>query len=136
MTAWLKVIGTSSDPLRNDWVAHAPSLLRVASFGKRPDEGSFVPGDLLVYYALRGDVSRVVAIGRVKDKAYYDQARDPGWPWLVPVEIEAMKDFISDGFPLDRFDVDRTLTRSVRRHSHIIMRPGELQLVRQAFGLA
>lgn len=137
MTIWLKVIGTSKWPLRNDWGSHAPPLLRTASFSKRPGRDSFVPGDDFLYYALRGDISRIVAIGKVVDRIYYDVTReeDPGWPWLAPIEIERKHDLISDGFPLDRLDVDRTLTRSVTQKSHIRLTPAEFALARREFGV-
>jgi hypothetical protein len=137
VTAWLKVIGTSKWPLRNDWGHHAPPLLRSASFGKAPATASFVPGDDFVYYAFRGDISRVVAIGKVVGRIRYDQSRedDPGWPWLADVEILVKKDLISDGFALDALDVDRTLTRSVTQKSHIRLRPAEFAEARTLFGI-
>ena len=137
MTAWLKVIGTSKWPLRNDWGSHAPPLFRTASFGKRPGTGSFVPGDDFLYYALRGDISRVVAIGKVVGRVYYDVTReeDPGWPWLAPIDIRAKRDLISNGFPLDRLDVDRTLTKSVQQKSHIRLTAAEFELARREFGV-
>src|SRR5437870_11225743 len=94
MTAWLKVIGTSKWPLRDDWANHAPPLLRSASFAKRPGRGSFAPGDDFAYYAPRGDMSRVVAIGTVTGEPRYDRTREenPGWPWLVDVNLLATRD--------------------------------------------
>jgi hypothetical protein len=137
VTAWLKVIGTSKWPLRDDWGSHAPPLLRTASFAKKPGAGAFAPGDEFVYYALRGDMSRVVAIGEVVGDVYYDASREesPGWPWLVPVRIEARKTFIHEGFPLSDLDVDRTLTRSVTQKSHITLRPPEFERARRLFGI-
>lgn len=44
MSAWLKVIGTSSWPLRDDWASYAPPLLRSASFAKKPGQGFLRPG--------------------------------------------------------------------------------------------
>lgn len=107
------------------------------SFGKRPGAGSFVPDDDFLYYALRGDISRVVAIGKVVGRVYHDVTRegDPGWPWLAPVAIERKHDLISDGFTLDRLDVDRTLTRSVTQKSHIRLTPAEFELARREFGV-
>jgi len=137
MTAWLKVIGTSKWPLRGDWSHHAPPLLRNASFGKKPGADSFVPGDDFVYYALRGDLSRVVAIRKVVGDVFYDRTREegPGWPWLAPVEIQARKERISDGYPLTYLDADRNLTRSVTQKSHIRLTPAEFERARRAFGL-
>ena len=92
----MKVIGTSlayEERLGSD----ATILLRSATFAKAPGEGSFVPGDDFVYYALRGDISRVVAIGKVVGRPRYEAHRDPGWPWLVDIAIEAERDPISDG---------------------------------------
>ncbi|MDQ5820577.1 MAG: hypothetical protein M3540_03965 [Actinomycetota bacterium] len=136
MTAWLKVIGTSKWPLRDDWGTHAPPLLRSASFGKKPGKGSFVPGDDFVYYALRGDLSRVVAIGKVVGPHRFDQSRvvDPGWPWLADVEIHAKRDRIQDGFALDLLDVDRALRRSVTQKSHIRLTASEFERARDLFG--
>ncbi len=136
MTAWLKVIGTSSSPLRNDWTKHAPSLLQYASFAKRPGMGSWVRGDEFVYYALRGDLSRVVAVGRVVGPKLLDTSRieDPGWPWLVEVEIDAKCDLIGDGFELDLLDVARELKRSVQRRSHLRLSPEEFDRARLLFG--
>jgi len=137
MTAWLKVIGTSKWPLRDDWGSHAPPLLRTASFARRPGKGSFAPGDPFVYYALRGDISRLVAIGEVVGVAYYDRTREeePGWPWLVPIRIDVKKDVIGEGFPLTAIEVERELTKSVQQKSHIRLRPAEYARARRAFGL-
>jgi hypothetical protein len=135
MTAWLKVIGTSNEPIKNDWGSHAPVLLHSATFARRPGRGSFVPGDDFVYYALRGDISRVVAIGRVVGRPRYEAHRDPGWPFLVDIAIESKRDLVSDGFPIDRLDVDRTLKRSVTQKSHIRLTPAEFARARREFGL-
>ncbi len=137
MSAWLKVIGTSKWPLRDDWGSHAPPLLRSASFAKKPGTGSFVRGDDFVYYALRGDISRVVALGKVIGDHRFDPSRvdDPGWPWLADVEILAKRDRIHDGFALDLLDVDRTLRRSVTQKSHILLRPAEFDRARALFGV-
>jgi hypothetical protein len=104
-------------------------------FAKRPGEGSFVPGDDFVYHALRGDISRVVAIGTVVGDARYDRTReeDPGWPWLADVEIRAKRDLIRDGYPLDLLDVDRTLRRSVTQKSHIRLTAAEFDRARDLF---
>jgi len=61
MTAWLKALGTSADPLPDDWSRPVPYLLRQASFGHMP--GSVEVGDLLVYYAT--GLRRVFAIAEV-----------------------------------------------------------------------
>lgn len=135
MTAWLKVIGTTERPLRDDWADDAPSLVRRASFGRRPGQGSFVPGDVFAYYALRGDLSRVVAVGRVVGRVYYEAAHAPGWPWLVPVELDARADHISRGFSLDLLTIDRDLLRSVQRRSHLRLTSEEFGRARQLFGL-
>jgi hypothetical protein len=137
MTAWLKVIGKSDQPLRNDWGSHAPPLLRTMTFSKRSGQGSLVRGDEFVYYALHRGYSRVVAIGRIVGDVYYDHQRqiDPGWPWLAPIEIDAKRDLISDGFPLDRLDVGRTLTRSVMQKSHIRLTDDEFALAKSEFGV-
>jgi hypothetical protein len=121
MTAWLKVIGASKRPLRDDWGSHAPPLLRAASFAKKPESRSFIPGDDFVYYALRGDISRVVAIGKVVGDHRFDRSRveGPGWPWLADVLIEAKRDLVRDGFAVNLLDVDRTLRRSVTQKAHI-----------------
>jgi hypothetical protein len=138
MTAWLKVIGKADVPLRDDWGSHAPSILRYASFAKRPGRRSFVPGDEFVYHAIGEEMSRVVAIGRVVGDGVLDDGRieKRGWPWLVPVELEARRDLISQGFSLDLLDVDRPLKASVRRHSHIVLHPQEFAQARRLFGLA
>lgn len=137
MTAWLKVIGTSRSPLRDDWGSHAPPLLRAASFANKPGAKSFIPGDDFVYYALRGDISRIVAIGKVVGDHRFDQRRvgDPGWPWLADVVFLAKRDRIRDGFALDLLDVDRTLRRSVTQKSHIRLRAAEFRLAQDLFGI-
>jgi hypothetical protein len=137
MTLWLKVIGTSTSPLRDDWGSHAPPLLRTASFAKRPGRGSFSTGDDFVYYALRGDISRIVALGHIVDEPYFDERRveDPGWPWLVPIEIVARRDRIADGFPLNLINVGRDLLKSVQQKSHIRLTPEEYAEARRLFGL-
>ena len=139
MTAWLKVIGKTDDPLRDDWGNHAPSILRYASFAKEPGRGSFVAGDEFAYYAVGQDFSRVVAIGRVVGKGFLDDGRieKRGWPWLVPVEIKTRRDLISDGFSIDLLDVDRPvpLRKSVQQKSHIVLRPAEYARARALFGL-
>lgn len=138
MTAWLKVIGKSDDPLRDDWGEHAPSILRYASFAKQPGRGSFVPGDDFVYHAIGRDLSRVVAVGRVVGEGFLDDGRieKRGWPWLVPVELHARKELIRDGFSLDLLDDRRELTKSVRRQSHIVLHQPEFEKARRLFGLS
>jgi hypothetical protein len=137
VTAWLKIIGKSDWPLRDDWGHHAPPLLRTATFAKRPGERAFVPGDDFVYYALRGDISRLVAIGKVTGRPRYDRSReeDPGFPWLVDIEIRAKRDLVGDGFSLDLLDVDRPLRRSVTQKSYIRLRPAEFARARELFGV-
>jgi hypothetical protein len=138
MTAWIKVIGKTGDPLRDDWGEHAPSILRYASFSKKPGRGSFVPGDDFIYHAIGKELSRVVAIGRVVGHGVLDDGRieKRGWPWLVPVELHARKELIRDGFSLDLLDDRRKLSRSVRRQSHIVLYPREFEIARGLFGLA
>jgi hypothetical protein len=97
MTARLKVIGTSTLPITNHRSSDVPVLLRSATFARKLGKGSFVPGDDFVYSALRRDISRVVAIGRVVGWPRYEAHRDPGWPWLVDIAIEAKRDLVGDG---------------------------------------
>jgi hypothetical protein len=73
MTAWLKMIGKSDDPLRDDWGEHAPWILKYTSFARKPGRGTYVPGDEFVYHAIGQEASRVVAIGHVVDEAFLDQ---------------------------------------------------------------
>ena len=138
MTVWLKVIGKSDQPLRDDWGSHAPPLLRTMTFSKRPGRGSLSRAMISSTTHFIGTTSRVVAIGRIVGDLYYDHQRriDPGWPWLAPIEIEAKRDLIRDGFPLDRLDVGRTLTRSVMQKSHIRLTDAEFALARDEFGLS
>jgi len=137
VTTWLKIIGKSDDPLRDDWGNHAPSILKYASFARRPGRGSFIPGDEFAYYALRGDMSRVVAVGHVVDDVFLDQrgVEKPGWPWLVPVELDAQAKLISEGFPITAIEVDRDLTKRVQRRGLLRLEPGEYELARRLFGL-
>lgn len=139
MTPWLKIIGKSDDPLRDDWGNHAPSILRFASFAKEPGRGSFVPGDEFVYYAVGQEMSRVVAIGRILDEGFLDDGsiEKRGWPWLVPVEIDARRELISEGFSIDLLDFDRAvpLSKSVQQKSHIKLSLGEYARARELFAL-
>ena len=113
-----------------------PDPSSLGDLRKAPGQGSFVPGDDFVYYALRGDISRVVAIGKIVGRPRYEAHRDPGWPWLIDIAIEAKRDLISDGVHLHKLDVDRTLKRSVTQKSHIRLTPAEFALARREFGLA
>lgn len=78
-------------------------------------------GDVFAYYALRGDISRVVAAGRVVGRPYFDESRveDPGFPWLVPIELDVREDLIAEGTPLDAVERARNLLKSVQQKSHI-----------------
>jgi hypothetical protein len=140
MTAWLKMIGKSDDPLRDDWGNHAPSILQYASFAKEPGRGSFVPGDEFAYHAIGQDMSRIVAIGRVVGEGFLDDGsiEKRGWPWLIPVEIEAKRALISDGFSIDLLEADRhvPLRRAVQQKSHIVLSPREYARARALFDLA
>ena len=135
MAYWLKVIGTSQWPLRDDWLNHAPSLRTHASFARRPGVGSFVDGDDFVYYALRGDLSRIVAIGKVLRAAVYEASHDPGWPWLAEVRLDSVVESIGSGFPLELLDVDRPLLKSVQRRSHVRLSQEEFSRAQALFGL-
>jgi hypothetical protein len=76
--------------MKNDGVAMPRSF-----FGPQPSqsrgEGSFVPGDDFAYYALRGDISRVVVSGKVVGRPRYEAHRDLGWPWLIDIAVEVKR---------------------------------------------
>lgn len=115
MAAWLKALGTSADPLPDDWSSSAPSLLRQASFGRMP--GSIEAGDLLVYYA--AGLRKVFAIAEVTAPPYDGGVERGAWRYLCGVRILTMSPFLRDAPSIDVVSAARDLKQTMIRRSHI-----------------
>ncbi len=115
MTAWLKALGTSADPLTDDWSSSVPPLLRQASFGRMP--GSIEVGDLLVYYA--AGLRKVFAIAEVTAPPYDGGTERGEWRYLCDVRILTMYPFLRDAPSIDTVSEARDLKQTMIRRSHI-----------------
>lgn len=128
--AWLKSVGSSSDPLEDDWPEKRPYLLDSVWFPKHPR--SIRRGDLLVYYAAsRGMLPAVVEVLSDEVHEDYDHPRySERWPWRMTVKPLLLVPRLPDAPPLSAIGVDPL---RVRRQSHILLRPDELAAARCAF---
>ena len=117
---WLKALGTSSDPMPDDWRS-IKVLTHAATFGRHP---SVKAGDG-IYYATGKGV--IFAAGDVTSYPY--QAESPTethWSWRVNVRLDHQKDFIHNGASLDDLSVDgRDLRKSIRQQSHVRLSKAE-----------
>jgi hypothetical protein len=92
-------------------------------------------GDGIVYYAAGTEL--VFAAGSVASYPYQvEEAWTPHWSWRVDVSVDASREYIHDGIPLEDLNVeDRDLRLSIKRHSHIRLSDAEfdaaLKLLRQ-----
>ena len=91
----------------------------VATFPRRP---GIRPGDRLVYYA----VGHGVVFGVYEAISLPFRADSSQWGWHVKVEPIIDLDFVHDGVPLEKLNVNgRDLRRSIRQHSAIRLKEAE-----------
>lgn len=127
---WLKMLGTTEHPMRDDWLNHGPRTTDLVTSRKRM---AMRPGDGIALYATgRG---AVFAFGTVTSFAY--ERPDPGhegFEWCINVDLgDNYREFLHDGVPLDLVSVDvRDLRKSIKQKSHIRLSPAEFEAIRKA----
>jgi len=118
MSAWLKSIGVTGDPLPPDWYVTRADALRRTQFARRPNINVC---DKLVYYAIgRGCVCGIVEVISPAVQGIYpdhwDEEKCSRWPWSVGVAPRLI--ISADGHAPTLADIGVD-TLSVRRQSHI-----------------
>lgn len=123
-TFWLKALGLSGNPVRDDWTnrLHGPQKATLDKKVMFPRKPSIKPGDRLVYYAVGKGV--IFAEGEALSIPYEDQSfvgpDGRTYPWWVDVRIDHSREFVRQGVPLGTISVsDRPLSLLMRRRSHI-----------------
>jgi len=127
--AWLKSVGTVGDPLEDRWYNKLDYLLDSIWFPKHPR--SIRAGDLLVYYAATRRV--LPAVVEVVDDDVHEggHPRDSKkWRWRMSVKPLLVVPRFRDAPRLE--DVGINPLR-VRRQSHILISPAEVNTIRLAF---
>ena len=126
MADWLKMLGTTTNPMQDDWLNGVERSEIVASRKRM----SMRPGDRLVYYAT--GIGAVFAIATVKSFPYRKPDGE-GFEWRVDTELQQHKLFLHEGVPLEAISVgDRDLRRSIRQQSHIRLSSAEFEAAAQA----
>jgi hypothetical protein len=112
----LKPVGSSDDPMVDDWPDSAPQELSYVHFPAKGRPG-VRPGDYLVYYA--SGTERIVGIVEV----FTPPTKDSGekrWPWRCAVRPRLIIRRIHRSPALDVMSgPERDLRKSVRQQSHI-----------------
>ena len=124
MTDWLKAWGLPSEPLQDDWKNQMDGFFtRRATYPRHP---SVRPGDRLFYYAVGHRV--VFGVYEVTSLPF-PSGEDGRFDWHVKVEPIVDLEFLHDGIPVEKLNVDgRDLKVSMRQKSAIKLRPGEVQI--------
>jgi hypothetical protein len=127
---WLKMLGTTERPMRDDWLNEGTRTTDYVTSRKRM---SMRPGDGIALYATgRG---AVFAFGTVTSFVYErpDSAGE-GFEWCVNVDLsDNYREFLHDGVPLDLVSIDgRELSRSIKQQSHIKLTPSEFEAIKNA----
>jgi hypothetical protein len=119
MRYWIKALGSTHDPLPDDWRARNNGvLINHATFPWRP--GAVRKGDRIVYYATGKRV--VFAVGTVTTQPYEDPDNAAGFNWRVGIHLDLAKDFLHDGVPLEMLDQPTSHNRvglRIKRRSHV-----------------
>jgi hypothetical protein len=119
---WMKALGTSKDPLQDDWQrARRGLFLRAVTFATKP---SLRTGDRVVLYATGKGL--VFAAGDVISIPYEEDG-DSRWGWRVRVSLTHGTTYIHDGVPLERIEEERILRNTIKRRSHIRLTDGEFE---------
>ncbi len=132
MAAWLKVLGSASDPLYDAWKDAKHPGFSEKFVASRRRIRRMEPGDGIALYAARWQV--VFAWGEVASVPY--EQHDPDWPWRVDVALERSVPFIHEGLPIRQANAkepgvqDRDLMISLRSKSHFELRPVEFKAIR------
>jgi hypothetical protein len=119
---WLKNSGSSQNPYtRDDWRSTHGELWETVNFPEKK-KPSARTGDRLFWHAVGSGAllgePRIFALGEITDHpAFWDaDAKDPRWPWALPVRIIATVPLLSLGPKLSDFGKD---ARSLRRQSYV-----------------
>ncbi len=127
---WLKMLGTTKRQMQDDWLNEGDRSKGFVASRKRMN---MRPGDRLVYYAT--GVGSVFAIATVTSFPY-QQADTEGFKWRVDIELQQHKQSLHEGLPLEVVSVDgRDLRQSIRRQSHIKLRPAEFEAAAKALAI-
>ena len=126
METWLKVVGSSRDPIRESYT------LPHVGFRKR-GRPEVRAGDQLFLYAAGGS-QHIFALARVtsdpEEDPDYDPKQEGSCPWRVPVTYLINLPVV-DGVHVDGISSQRVLALSLRQASHIRLQPLESDSARR-----
>lgn len=128
--AWLKVLGSASKRIRNDWTEWENGLLlQKVMFARRPGVRR---GDRILYYGAGWRL--IFAAGEVTSGPYREESdRHRGYPWWVNVHLDLLRTFVKDGIPVTTISVGgRELSKSIQQKGLIRLRPEEYEAARRA----
>ena len=128
MTAWLKLVGATDNPMPDPWLLGRLDLHNEAHFTTR---AGVEIGEELVLYAV--PQRRVIGLAEVVSHPVHS-GRDERWPWRSKTKLKlAIADY--DRAPaLDDLQSvgGRDLNKAVQRRSHMKLDWAELQAAKQA----
>jgi hypothetical protein len=128
MVAWLKVLGTAGDPLKDAWEDSEHPGFGTEFVTSRRRIRRMRPNDGIALYAAKWQV--VFAWGEVTSIPFEDES-EPDWPWRVNIRLERSVPFLHDGVPLGQANTPkRDLMISVRSKSHFKLEPAEFKAVK------
>jgi EVE domain len=124
---WLKMLGTTEKKMKDAWLEE-----REVEFFTSRKRMNMRPGDRVAYYAT--GLGSVFAIGTVKSFPYeHPDGNGEGFDWRINVELDRYREFIHEGTALELIDAGgRDLRKSIRRQSHIKLRPDEFEAISTA----
>lgn len=123
MDFWLKALGSTDDPLNDDWRRDREGLfLRGVTFARQP---SVKTGDGVVFYAT--GTGRIFACGSALSYPYR-QDGDTKWEWRVDMRMTHGVPYLHNGVPLERLNSDgRDHRIRIKRRSHVRLTEPEFE---------
>jgi hypothetical protein len=129
VSQWLKNVGTSTQPLEDDWRSKRAWLSEFVTSRQRM---SLKPGDGIAYYAT--GLGSVFAVGTVTSFVYEQpEEQHEDYTWRVDVNLSHWRNFVHEGVPLELVSVEeRDLRGSIKQKSHITLSPAEYEAISTA----
>jgi hypothetical protein len=128
MTAWLKLVGATDQPMPDLWLTDRSDLRREVGFTKR---AAVDIGEELVLYAV--PQGKIIGIAEVLSHPARSR-KEERWPWRSRIRLKlGIADYARAP---DLEDIQepggRPLKKSVQRQSHISLKWAELTRAREA----
>jgi hypothetical protein len=118
LAQFLKMIGTATDRLDNDWLFGRSDLLDHVRFSRTKRPSGVSRGDFLVYYAAGWERFFGIAIVTAQSAEEIIEPGEERWPWRLGVRVPLVVPRIELAPRLSELGVANT---SVRQQSHIVL---------------